>query len=163
MSLQATARACRSTLGLLAIVLTLLAALACGGTAGEPAASPTPEPTATPQSTATPYPKPAGPAYVEAIYSEAENTTRVNWDPVEGADWYHVYYRHHPFDRTCRIQDDGIPVRGVNCELAARNVVDVYSAEHLHELSSPSADNYTFFVSACNRGGCSVPVPALRR
>ena len=120
----------------------------------------TPAPTPTPQPTVTPYAKPRAPGYVEATYT---NPTTIEWDPAPGALWYHVYVNDSRGSESCSISWDGVPeysVFGVNCERIERNVTDTYTVEHYRKWGSRT---YTYFVSACNRGGCSDPAKALKR
>ena len=169
-SLQAAVRASRPILGLLAIMLALLATVACGGGAGEPATSPTPAPTTTPQSPVSAPQDPGSP-----VAERKGTTVTIVWQPAEGALWYHVYASRDV--DSCRIDSDGIPagsdlgymynysVNTDNCFFAARNVSEGYEAEESlpESLPRPYYDRYDFWVSACNSSGCSDPAKAIKR
>ena len=72
--------------------------------------------------------------------------TRVNWDSVQGAEYYNVYHDDF-FETGCSIEADGTPSW---CEVLAANVVDT---SYLH--SSPDADKNFYWVTACSSEGCS--------
>ena len=74
----------------------------------------------------------------------------VNWDPVDGADYYNVYH-HRAFDNACTVNTDG---SASMCELLASNLVD---ATFTH--TDPERRNF-YWVAACNKGGCS-PIDSL--
>ena len=92
-------------------------------------------------------------------YEVVGSAIRVSWDPVEGADYYNVYYDDF-FDSGCRLNRDGSPTF---CEELATNLV---GTSYVH--TDPARDNY-YWVVACNRGGCSkigaehlaVPIEAI--
>ena len=79
-------------------------------------------------------------------YAWDGSTIRVSWDPVDGADYYKVYY-HEIFDSYCSLSRDG---RLSFCEELAANVV---GTSYLHE--NPRAVNNNYWVVGCNSDGCS--------
>ena len=107
-------------------------------------ATPRPPPVPTPTPTQTPMPEVKSPANVR--YALDGSTIRISWDPVDGADYYKVYYDDFS-DSRCSLGRDGSPRF---CEELAANVV---GTTFVH--TSPAAtDNYCWVV-ACNTGGCS--------
>ena len=120
------------------------------------------QPTFTPPTTDTPVPNatPSGPANVryvyidrhgQLVYSGFAESVRVNWEPVEGADYYKVYARAWMFDD-----------RGPQCDpdYFCRMVITNLE-ETTHEFESPAnltsgSDGINrHWVTACNRDGCS--------
>ena len=97
--------------------------------------------------------RPPGPTNVLVTY--VEDNTRVTWEAVEGADYYNVYWED--FFDGCDIGWDGIPHRVLNCEFLVKDLVDTYAAD------DPGRPEDHYWVSACNRSGCSAPVRAVRR
>ena len=95
-------------------------------------------------------PLPAGlPSPSNVTYALEGSALRVSWDPVEGADYYNVYY-HDFFDSNCTLNRDGSPSF---CEELATNVV---GTSYVH--TDPAKDNYLnnyYWVVACSSGGCS--------
>ena len=99
--------------------------------------------------------RPAGPAEVQYRYIEAEEKTRITWAAVEGAHYYNVYWDEFPFD-DCEIDRFGIPHTTINCEFLEKDVNVTY-------IDDPGVPKDYYWVSACNRSGCSVPARAVRR
>ena len=92
-------------------------------------------------------PLPAGlPSPSNVTYALEGSAIRVSWDPVGGADYYHVYYDDF-FDSNCMLNRDGSPVF---CGLLA---TDVAGTTYLHTV--PDKRRNYYWVVACNRGGCS--------
>ena len=107
-------------------------------------ATPRPPPVPTPTPTQTPMPEVKSPANVR--YALDGSTIRISWDPVDGADYYKVYYDDFS-DSRCSLGRDGSPRF---CEELAANVV---GTSFLHE--NPGASENHYWVVACNTGGCS--------
>ena len=80
-------------------------------------ATPRPPPVPTPTPTQTPMPEVKSPANVR--YALDGSTIRISWDPVDGADYYKVYYDDFS-DSRCSLGRDGSPRF---CEELAANVV----------------------------------------
>ena len=78
-------------------------------------------------------------------YSWEGTTTVVGWDAVAGADYYNVYHDDF-FDSGCRLFS-GSPSF---CEELA---TDVVGTSYTH--AQPSRGRNHYWVTACNRGGCS--------
>ena len=79
-------------------------------------------------------------------YAWDGSTIRISWDPVDGADYYKVYYDDFS-DSRCSLGRDGSPRF---CEELAANVV---GTTFVH--TSPAATDNYYWVVACNTGGCS--------
>ena len=107
-------------------------------------ATPRPPPVPTPTPTQTPMPEVKSPANVR--YALDGSTIRISWDPVDGADYYKVYYDDFS-DSRCSLGRDGSPRF---CEELAANVV---GTTFVH--TSPAATDNYYWVVACNTGGCS--------
>ena len=107
-------------------------------------ATPRPSPVPTPTPTQTPMPEVKSPANVR--YALDGSTIRISWDPVDGADYYKVYYDDFS-DSRCSLGRDGSPRF---CEELAANVV---GTTFVH--TSPAATDDYYWVVACNTGGCS--------
>ena len=89
--------------------------------------------------------------------SNGNDFTTIRWDPVENADYYGVY--HDDFWDRCNVNRFGVPDGpAFNCERVASNLKD-NQFDHDNRYSDED-DNY--WVSACNRSGCSLAV-AVRR
>jgi len=70
----------------------------------------------------------------------------LTWDPVDGADYYNLYY-NAGFRSPCTVHPDGSPAF---CSPLATSLIET---TYTH---TDSADNRNFYwVAACNRGGCS--------
>ena len=171
-------------------VLAVLAVLAAGYFAGDSpeagsGAAAVAQPASTPVS--VPQEKPGSPGFVVVTYGNKvpfeDTTNTVAWEPADGADWYHVYmseeyYRHmskhHNVknDVSCDVSWDGVPDRDnldkfadldeeatKNCWFLERNVTEGNQAMHTWSFDW----SYFYWVSACNRFGCSTPVTAMRR
>ncbi len=94
---------------------------------------------------ATPVvPKPGIPS--GAAYSREGSTVRVSWDPVDGAEYYRVFYDDF-FDSGCSVGRDGSPSF---CDELADNLTET---SYVH--SEPDDDRNYYWIMACNRGGCS--------
>ena len=78
-------------------------------------------------------------------YAVEGSTVRVTWDAVDGADFYNVYYDDF-FDDACRVDSFG---PGFCDELAS----GLTTTSYVH--TSPGPDENYYWVTACNRGGCS--------
>ena len=107
-------------------------------------ATPRPPPVPTPTPTQTPMPEVKSPANVR--YALDGSTIRICWDPVDGTDYYKVYYDDFS-DSRCSLGRDGSPRF---CEELAANVV---GTTFVH--TSPAATDNYYWVVACNTGGCS--------
>ena len=79
-------------------------------------------------------------------YAWEGSTIRVNWDAVDGADYYKVYYNAH-FDSSCDLDSDG---RLSFCEELATGVT---GTTYVH--TNPSLSENYYWVVSCNSGGCS--------
>ena len=87
--------------------------------------------------------RPVAPA--NARYRNVGSTIVVSWDPSAGAAHYKVYYDDF-FDTSCRLSS-GSPSF---CELLAGNVA---GATYTH--TRPDDDTNYYWITACNRAGCS--------
>ena len=81
-----------------------------------------------------------------ARYARAGATIRVSWGPVDGADYYKVYYDDF-HKASCRLGRNGQP--SFCEELAAQVTVTTY----VH--ATPHKDRNYYWVTACGSGGCS--------
>ena len=86
------------------------------------------------------------PAAPRANYAWEGTAIRVSWEAVADADYYNVYYDAF-FDSSCRLDPDGEP--GF-CHVLATNLA---ATSYLH--TEPDEDRNFYWVTACNRGGCS--------
>ena len=116
-----------------------------------PSATRTPVPTrtprATPTATLTPVPMPTPPAGPSNVrYTQEGSSIRVNWDRVEGAEFYKVYYDDF-FDSTCYLDRGGTP------RFCDELATDVRETTYLH--TDPDERRNYYWVVACNREGCS--------
>ena len=76
---------------------------------------------------------------------EGPSTTVVSWDAVDGADHYNIY--HDDFhDSSCQVLSGGASF----CEELATNITDT-----AYTHTDPDDDANYYWVTACNRGGCS--------
>ena len=73
------------------------------------------------------------------------STVVVSWEAVEGADHYSVYY-HDFSDSLCEMRSGGASF----CEELAANMTDT-----AYTHTDPEDDSNYYWVTACNRGGCS--------
>ena len=87
---------------------------------------------------------PLGPSNVH--YSWEGSEIRINWDPVQTAEYYKVYHEDF-FETGCSVNLSGTPEW---CKVLAPRVVDT---TYLH--SSPDRDKNFYWVAACNSAGCS--------
>lgn len=102
-----------------------------------------------------------GPTNVQAEFLKSEEKVRITWNPVEEAEYYHVYFVDSFFSEECSTDWEGIPRGGgspFGCNLAQKNLVDTHMVDH-----TDYDDDHLYFVAACNGGGCSDPVKAIRR
>ncbi len=99
-------------------------------------------------------PVPSSPANL--AYVVEGSTTVVSWDAVDGADHYNIY--HDDFhDSSCQVRSGGASF----CEELAANITDT-----AYTHTDPDPDDNYYWVTACNRGGCSQidsENPATRR
>ena len=79
-------------------------------------------------------------------YAREGATIRVSWGPVDGADYYKVYYDDF-HKASCRLGRDGQPSF---CEELAAQVI---ATAYVH--TSPDEQNNYYWVVACGSGGCS--------
>ena len=89
-------------------------------------------------------PSPRGPSNVR--YAWDGSSIRVGWDPVDGADYYNVYYDDF-FPEGCVLNRDGSTRF---CDELATNVT---GAIYVH--ADPDIDANYYWVAACNSEGCS--------
>ena len=112
-----------------------------------PAPMPTAGPAASPEPTVTPAPAEAAlSAPADVRYAFEGTAIRINWETVEGADYYNLYHDDF-FDSSCSLREDGSPSF---CEELA---VDVVDTTYLH--TDPNAAKNYYWVVACNQEGCS--------
>ena len=91
---------------------------------------------------------------LNVISAWEDSGVRINWDPVDGADYYIIYHDDdHDVDYPdgCRIYIDGRTV-GFSCDELASNVVETTYVD-----PRPDRRGYFYWVVACNDGGCSYP------
>ena len=88
-------------------------------------------------------PVPSSPA--NPAYAVEGSTTVVSWDAVDGADHYNIYHDDF-FDSSCRVRSGGASF----CEELAANITDT-----AYTHTDPEGDSDYYWVTACNRGGCS--------
>ena len=81
-----------------------------------------------------------------ARYVWEGSTIRVSWNPVDGADYYNVYYSDF-FDSRCSVDVHGNPRW---CDELAANI----TATTFHHVT-PSVDENHYWVVACNSDACS--------
>ena len=86
---------------------------------------------------------PESPAGVSAAWEGS--AIKVSWNPVEGAEYYNVYYGR---GYACSLDAEGNPSW---CDELAANVVD---ASYTHASSSTLLSNH-YWVVACSSEGCS--------
>ena len=79
-------------------------------------------------------------------YARDGLTVRVSWGPVDGADYYRVFYDDF-FDSSCSVGRDGSPSF---CDELSDHVTET---TYVH--TEPDEDENYYWVMACNRGGCS--------
>ena len=97
-----------------------------------------------PAPTLPPMPEVKSPANVR--HALDGSTIRISWDPVDGADYYKVYYDDFS-DSRCSLSRDGSPRF---CEELAANVVGTIFVH-----TSPAATDNYYWVVACDTGDCS--------
>ena len=97
--------------------------------------------------------RPSGPTNVQYTYIDTENKTRITWAAVEGSDYYNVYWED--FFDDCEIGLFGTPDTSINCKFLEENVIDTY-------VDDPGQPEDDYWVSACNRSGCSAPARGIR-
>ena len=90
-------------------------------------------------------------------YAPEGSAIRINWDAVEGADYYNVYHSN-VFDSSCTPREGGLTSF---CEDLALNVTET---TYLH--TEPDSETNYYWVAACNSQGCtevdtSIPAPAV--
>ena len=76
----------------------------------------------------------------------------ISWDPVEGAEYYNIYYSEHS-GFSCSIRADGRP------RFCDELATDVVNTNYIHASPEPRDSllgNY-YWVVACNSEGCSEP------
>ena len=88
-------------------------------------------------------PVPSSPANL--AYASEGSTTVVSWDAVDGVDHYNIYHDDF-FDSSCRVRSGGASF----CEELAANITDT-----AYTHTDPEGDSNYYWVTACNRGGCS--------
>ena len=88
---------------------------------------------------------PESPAGVSAAWEGS--AIRVSWDPVEGAEYYNVYYDKGGY--ACSLDGQGNPSW---CDELAANVA---STSYTHASPDSLIPNH-YWVVACGSGGCSV-------
>ena len=99
-------------------------------------------------------PVPSSPANL--AYAVEGSTTVVSWDAVDGADHYNIYHDYF-FSSSCSVRSGGASF----CEELAANITDT-----AYTHTDPDPDDNYYWVTACNRGGCSQidsENPATRR
>ena len=79
-------------------------------------------------------------------YAWEGSTIRVNWDAVDGADYYKVYYDAH-FDSSCELDSDG------SLSFCEELATGVTGTTYVH--ANPSLSENYYWVVSCNSGGCS--------
>ncbi len=87
---------------------------------------------------------PDSPSSVSAAWEGS--AIRVSWDPVEGAEYYNVYYDRGGY--FCNLDHEGNPS---SCEELGSNVVDT---SYTHASPNSLLPNH-YWVVACSREGCS--------
>ena len=90
-------------------------------------------------------------------YAPEDSAIRINWDAVEGADYYNVYHSNF-FDSACTPREGG---EASFCDNLALNVTET---TYLH--TEPDSTTNYYWVAACNSQGCSdvdtsTPAPAV--
>ena len=80
------------------------------------------------------------------IYAWEGSKTVVSWDAVVGADHYNVYHDSF-FDSSCSI---GVDAGLAFCSEPATNLTET---TYVH--ADPDGEENYYWVTACNRGGCS--------
>ena len=90
-------------------------------------------------------------------YAPEGSAIRINWDAVEGADYYNVYHSNF-FDSVCTPREGG---EAGFCENLALNVTET---TYLH--TEPDSETNYYWVAACNSQGgsevdTSTPAPAV--
>ena len=78
-------------------------------------------------------------------YAFEGSSVILSWDPVDGADYYNLYF-HHTFPTYCYVESDGTPSF---CDLLAANL-----SETTYTHVDPERRT-NFWVVACNSIGCS--------
>ena len=115
--------------------------------------------TATPIAAATPTPtplaqqqagRPAPPTGVRAVYSRGGSEAKVNWDRVEGADYYQVYLSYWA---DCR-EPGNYLCPEVGARVTGTSHVDTWDA------LTGTGEVTHHYVRACNSDGCSSLVGA---
>ena len=87
---------------------------------------------------------PESPAGVSAAWEGS--AIEVRWDPVEGAEYYNVYYANTGY--FCSLDGEGNPS---SCDELAANIVDT---SYTHASPSTLFPNH-YWVAACSSEGCS--------
>ena len=91
---------------------------------------------------------------LNVISAWEDSGVRINWDPVDGADYYIIYHdddHNVDYPDGCRIYIDG-RTDGFSCDELASNVVETTYVD-----PRPDRRGYFYWVVACNDGGCSYP------
>ncbi len=88
--------------------------------------------------------RPASPAGVSAAWEGS--AVRVSWEPVEGAEYYNVYYDTSTY--SCSLDGEG---NSSFCKELAANVVDT---SYTHASPDALFSNH-YWVVACSSDGCS--------
>ncbi len=86
------------------------------------------------------------PGGTNPLYAWEDSTIRVNWDAVDGADYYKVYYDDFA-DSSCGFNSDG------NLSFCEELATDVTGTTYVH--TTPSLSENYYWVVSCNSGGCS--------
>ena len=86
------------------------------------------------------------PGGTNPLYAWEGSTIRVNWDAVDGADYYNVYYDASA-DSSCDLDSDG------SLSFCEELATDVTGTTYVH--TNPSLSENYYWVVGCNGDGCS--------